>query len=280
MLLRRALSALARPPELTAVQQTALLTAYCRAWERAHTPKPLCDDPYAHVLVDALLSPSARVAHEQSRLRADGVEIMAVRTRVLDDWLTRVVVSRTAKGQQVVLLGAGMDTRAFRLPLTAATVFEIDSDARVQDAKARVLSDAGAQRTCARLVTVQADLADPPASAAALCAAGLCARTPTHWVVEGLLEYLPRRTHAELFAMAARLGGAPGSTLCAQVLEPSWADRLDELRVQLPYEPLAPVGESVDALEGAGWAPLHVLRRPDFEEMYPCLLYTSPSPRD
>lgn len=254
--------------KLSAVQQTSLMTAYWRACE-TRSSKPLCKDPYAELLVAALLDPSTRAAHDQSPMRSDGVGILAVRTRVVDDWLERVVASRTPKGQQVVFLGAGMDTRAYRVALGESTVLEVDSDVHVLNAKQEVLSLAGVTKTCGRVLLVQADLADPAASADALLAAGLRADAPTHWVLEGLVEYLPRHTHHGLYAMAARLGGAPGSTIAVQVLEPSWAERLAELNVALPYaDELAPVEETVSMLEAAGWDPLQVLRRPDFEEMY------------
>lgn len=259
--------------KLSAVQQTGLMTAYWRACERRRTPQPLCDDPYADALVASLLDPSARAAHDKSPMRADGIEILAVRTRVLDDWLARVLASRksnSSQSQQVVLLGAGMDTRAYRVPLGDATVVEVDSDAEVLAAKRQVLSLAGAKPTCGRVLSVQADLADAAASVAALASAGLSCTVPTHWVLEGLVEYLPRERHGALFAMAARLGGAPGSTIAVQVLEESWAQRLAELGVALPYaSELRPASETMAMLEEAGWAPLQVLRRADFEELHP-----------
>ncbi len=47
-----------------------------------------------------------------------------LRTRVLDDFVLR---STAAGARQVVLLGAGLDTRAFRLDLPSdCVVFEID----------------------------------------------------------------------------------------------------------------------------------------------------------
>ena len=62
---------------------------------------------------------------------------MQVRTRVIDDALRAFVA---AGGRQVVLLGAGYDTRSLRLPeLADATVLEVDHPA-TQTHKRNVLA--------------------------------------------------------------------------------------------------------------------------------------------
>jgi methyltransferase (TIGR00027 family) len=220
----------------------------------------------AEKLTAALLSPEAREAFARSPLLADGVEILAVRTRALDDWLERV--ARRAPKSQVVLLGAGMDTRAYRLALGSSSVcFEVDMDRAVLEAKHSVLAEAGASPR-ARPVLVEADISKPEACGAALDAAGLCPDTPTHWVAEGLIEYLPPATHRGLFAMAAQRCGKR-STIALQVLTPSWARRLAELGVELPYTSLMPVETTMADLAYSGWgARCEVLRRADFEASY------------
>jgi methyltransferase (TIGR00027 family) len=77
---------------------------------------------------------------------------IAIRTKFFDDLLMRAM----ARGiRQSVLVAAGMDTRAFRLPLPAdAVVYELDQ-AEALDWKDQTL--AGMRPRCGR-VTVPVDL--------------------------------------------------------------------------------------------------------------------------
>ncbi len=101
-----------------------------------------------------------------------------LRTRVLDDFLLR----RASGGvRQVVLLGAGLDTRAYRLDWPpGCTVFELDQE-HVLAFKRRVLDGLGATPKAAR-VPIGADLRDPrpgaPASTCSPCSTTSPARTP------------------------------------------------------------------------------------------------------
>ncbi|EFD57248.1 conserved hypothetical protein [Mycobacterium tuberculosis T92] len=90
--------------------------------------------------------------------------------------------------RQVVILAAGLDARAYRLPWPAGTVvYEIDQP-QVIDFKTTTLAGIGAKPTAIRR-TVYIDLrADWPA---ALQAAGLDSTAPTAWLAEGMLIYLP-----------------------------------------------------------------------------------------
>ena len=96
-------------PQLTGVAQTALWTAEMRARESAR-PAPLFDDPWAALLVTAGGGPPELDADAlMSRLLPDW---LAVRTRLFDDYL----LSAAHGGcRQVVILGAGLDTRDLRL---------------------------------------------------------------------------------------------------------------------------------------------------------------------
>ena len=128
-------------------------------------------------------------------------------------WCTR---SAPAALQQVVILAAGMDTRAFRIPWPSGVkVFEVDRD-EIFDHKEAVLGRAGASPSCDRHV-VRADLARP--WTAALAAAGFERSKPAAFLVEGLLMYLDE---AEALALLAAIGriAAPGSWLAADVVNP------------------------------------------------------------
>ncbi len=110
---------------------TALLVAAARAIE-THRPDSLAQDVYAEHFV--LSAPAS--AHWPVRLHQapDGdasplwgrfARYFGLRTRVLDDFVLRSV--RAGGARQVVLLGAGLDTRAFRLDWPPdCVIFEID----------------------------------------------------------------------------------------------------------------------------------------------------------
>jgi methyltransferase (TIGR00027 family) len=123
-----------------------------------------------------------------------------------------------APGAQVVLLGAGLDSRAWRCapPTLAAAVYEVDR-ADVLAAKAAVFA---AMRggtppltLAQRYAAVTADLCtdDWPS---ALRAAGHDADVPTVWLLEGLLYYMPEPDVARLLRACAA-ASAPGSALVA-----------------------------------------------------------------
>jgi methyltransferase (TIGR00027 family) len=116
-----------------------------------------------------------------------------IRTRFYDDYL----VSAAAAGiRQMILLGAGLDARAFRLDLPSSTVvFEVDLP-RVLVAKQSVLDEAGAVPVGDRRV-VGADLTEPITPA--LLGAGLDPNRPIAWLAEGVLVYLePAHGHRML----------------------------------------------------------------------------------
>jgi len=136
----------------------------------------------------------------------------AVRTRFFDDFL--LAAARTQRIHQIVLVAAGLDTRAFRLEWPSGVhVFEMDQK-EVLDYKASILGPIGARARCKR-TTLALDLrAD---WSPALIDAGYHAAEPTAWLVEGLLMYLPDAAVERLLTETARLS-APGSRLGVDTL--------------------------------------------------------------
>jgi len=117
-----------------------------------------------------------------------------VRTRFFDDLL-----SAETWAEQIVLLGAGMDTRAYRLGLNPNTVvFEID-DPAIFAAKNLVLR--AVRPTCQRR-EVHADLAGEWQPA--LLAAGFDPARGTVWLAEGLLFYLAPASVGQVLRTSAR----------------------------------------------------------------------------
>ena len=95
---------------------------------------------------------------------------------------------------QVVVLGAGLDARAWRMPeLARATVFEVDHPASQRD-KQRRLGDLAP--TAGQVVPVAVDLEHDPL-APALEAAGFDPALETTWVWEGVVPYLTSDAVAE-----------------------------------------------------------------------------------
>ncbi len=171
---------------------TARWTAAAHARETSR-PDALLHDPWAELL-------AGEAGMEWIADRPEGGTLpILLRTRYFDDYLVQV----TAEGiRQVVLLAAGLDTRAFRLSWPeGAVVYEVDQPSVVTH-KERAL--AGARPGCERRV-VAADLTDPWQDK--LCRSGFRPDAPACFLLEGFLFYLPQpdmeRVLDEVAAFAA-----------------------------------------------------------------------------
>jgi methyltransferase (TIGR00027 family) len=212
------------------VGATALGVAAARAAE-TESENPLISDPFARVFLDAagdgmwnwFAAPDlpAEIAEAEPDLkpRMQGmVDYMAARTSFFDQFF----LDATRAGvRQVVILAAGLDSRAWRLPWPdGTTVYELDQP-QVLEFKSSTLAENGAQPTC-DLVSVPVDLRhDWPA---ALQQAGFDASAPSVWSAEGLLPFLPAAAQELLFERVQTLGAA-GSRIA---VEAPGADFLDE----------------------------------------------------
>lgn len=175
------------------VSQTAMLTAAARAAERGRT-HPLFDDPFAELL-------AGRQGHDLlMRVGLDvAVPSIAIRTRYFDDV---VRAARTARGvTQFVLLGAGLDTRAYRMHLPSSGWYEVDWPP-VLAYKRGLLEQTGARPTVG-LRHVAMDVLDD-ALFPELAATGLDWRRPILWVAEGLFAFLEQHSVEKLLVAIAR----------------------------------------------------------------------------
>jgi methyltransferase (TIGR00027 family) len=198
------------------VGTTALGVAMARAAE-SDCDCPLFTDPYAKLFVDAARERGwAPTASMTARVGIVG-SYAAARTK----WFDEFFIAAGAHGiDQAVILAAGLDARAWRLPwVHGSVVYEIDQP-QVLAFKAEVLATHGAKPSVAyRAVPV--DLrADWPA---ALREAGFDPSTPTAWSAEGLLPYLPAAGQDLLFERIAELS-AGGSRIAVEALNPSTFD--------------------------------------------------------
>ena len=104
------------------VSGTAFVVAEYRA-EENREPAPLYRDP----VVGLFLSDASRQAAERISSRAPAVKDMVkTRTRYFDDMLDAQIAAGIG---QVVILGAGLDTRAVRKASAGVRYFEIDDPA-------------------------------------------------------------------------------------------------------------------------------------------------------
>jgi methyltransferase (TIGR00027 family) len=126
--------------------------------------------------------------------------MMAVRTVAIDDAV------RSAKSPQVVILGAGLDGRAWRMPeLAGSIVFEVDHPDSQRAKRARVSAlDRAAREVRFVAVDFTRDSLDT-----ALAAAGHDPATPTTWIWEGVVMYLAQLAiDATLAVIDRRSAGA------------------------------------------------------------------------
>ncbi|MBO2447251.1 SAM-dependent methyltransferase [Actinomadura barringtoniae] len=239
-----------------------------RAAESAR-PDRLFEDPYAQAFVAAgAQSQAAAIGEatadtssspqpeqgvpEPGSLRALMAYQTVIRTRFYDDYL----LDACDRGiRQIVLLAAGMDTRAYRLGWPVGLrLYEVDLPS-VLEFKDDVMSGADAVTACTR-VSCPADLREDWPSA--LTEAGFAPGEPTAWLAEGLLIYLTAEEAAELLTRIGDLS-APGSRLACER-----GDGIDWLREQAKEVPALSravglwkggLGDDTGGwLEGNGWS--------------------------
>jgi methyltransferase (TIGR00027 family) len=228
------------PVPLAGVGGTGLTIAGIRAAETERADR-LFADPLAAAFVAAAGSPPSRATARQ----AVALRLWIVaRTVFLDELILAACADGT---RQVVLLGAGFDTRAFRLAWPPGVrCFELDTP-DVLDSKEQVLTAQHAAPGCAR-VTVPGDLRDD--WPAALRSAGLRPDQPTVWVAEGLLVYLSPDDVDQLLDRVTSLS-APGSRLGLTFRSRTPGDQTSPaVALRQSAAPDDPVGW----LAGHGWA--------------------------
>ncbi len=187
------------------VSLSSRMMAAVRAIE-TQRPSGLFKDPLAALLagedIIAEITPSAQQYEE------NGTPMVVVRTRFFDDFL----MSNRCSIRQVVILGAGMDTRAFRLPwLTDTHIYELDRP-EVLQYKTSVLVNIPSK--CHRHL-ISVDIREPWVDK--LIASGYQVEIPSVWLMEGFLYYLSEKEVHELLKIITQLS-AQGSWLGADLI--------------------------------------------------------------
>ena len=202
-------------PTATAVGVAALRALY------SDMPAPLgfVSDPFAARLLPRPMGALTRIVrarptlarfvHRALRIVTRDLSLSTpLRTLAIDDAL-RVAIEGGAR--QFVLLGSGLDSRAWRCrELANASVFELDRAPTHEYKKARMR---GVQIVAARHAYVPVDFERDELSRV-LLQAGFNPEVPTVWLWEGVIIYLPHQaTHGTIRVVASM--SAPGSSLIA-----------------------------------------------------------------
>ncbi len=139
---------------------------------------------------------------------------VALRTRAIDDALRDSVAHGV---EQIVLLGAGLDGRAYRLPeLAGCCVYEVDHPSTQRDKRERVARTN--LRSIAEIVFVPVDF-EKDSLEQSLLRAGFSRDVPSFWIWEGVTMYLSRdAVQATLHAIAN--ASAPGSRVAMTYARP------------------------------------------------------------
>jgi methyltransferase (TIGR00027 family) len=196
---------------------TAATMALQRAFESNRPPASrLFHDPYAEAFTSGSLRSLARVSRLPlvgplaprlfDLIGGPGPRPSAVaRTRLIDD----IVANAAPAVEQVVILGAGFDTRAHRLSaLAGMPVFEVDHPA-TQAAKRSVVEGLGLTTATVRYVAVDFEHQSLEQE---LRTSGLGTGMPTLFIWEGVTNYLSERAVDETLLAIERLT-RPGSVL-------------------------------------------------------------------
>lgn len=254
----------------TGVSMTAVIVAAARAIA-ASRPDSLAHDTYAETFVRAVpaLKPiPTRFADvpggDANPLWGRLNRFFGLRTRVFDDFMEE----RLPLGaRQLVILAAGLDSRALRLDLPDdCAVYELDQP-QVLAFKQDVLSDIAATPVATtRFVAI--DLCTDWAGV--LCSAGFDPTRPTIWLAEGLFPYLSPADEAHVLATLDQLSAA-GSGFCYESIpdhqpfsERGAVYREIEAQVGLDIAPLFNTERrenSLDVLRAAGWTGQQVSSR-------------------
>jgi methyltransferase (TIGR00027 family) len=271
--------------------RTALSAAFMRAQHHLHDEPKVLDDPYAHRLLtaDEMAALTERYVHDGLELgitpgdrqsvlartlrRAKPTAFVLARARYTEDRLATAVERGVA---QYVLVGAGLDTFAFRRPdmRSRLVVFELDHP-RSQAFKRE------------RLATAQLD--DPPnlhfgtvdfeheSVAEALGRLPFDAGRPAVFAWLGVTMYLTGAA-IEGTWRALRAVAAPGSELVFDFMHPDGLSDATSPRLRRMRERTRAIGEAIttgidpirlpDELAASGWRLIEHLDPPEIHRRW------------
>ncbi len=224
------------------VSLSSQLVAAVRARETARSDR-LFTDPFAAELAGEQALEMARAREERTK---DSVaDRLAIRTRFFDDFL----IDAVSEISQIVILAAGMDARAFRLPWPDGTIiYELDKE-EVLAKKEAILKEK--VPLCNRKA-IAVDLTQPWQDK--LLEQGYRNDLPSIWLLEGLLMYLTEwqvynllRTVWEMTAIGSYIGADILNVYALQ--SPDLAAKYWRSGFDYPEEIFASIGWNIEVFE-------------------------------
>ncbi|KAG6609732.1 putative O-methyltransferase [Phytophthora cinnamomi] len=193
-------------------ESMGFVTTYLRAVESARSDA-IINDPFAKPLTKKHQPKIEKFLKEVSNeLHTFPDDIIAFRTRYLDEALYH----RDPRILQVVILGAGLDARAYHLEsLRGCHVLEVDQSNAMFEHKAEVMKELHAPLMAQNADYIVSNLAEAGLEAS-LMGHGFNPTMPTFWVMEGLIPYIERPGVVELLRAIDYLS-APGSEFWADI---------------------------------------------------------------
>lgn len=203
---------------------TAMVVAFSRGFMGASVRNER--DPHAEALLPTPFAETLRVLRGAVRGRpmleraislatVDTLAHTSLRTEEIDEAVARAVADGT---RQLVIVGAGLDARAYRLEsLRGVTVYEVDHPAtqRLKKSKASRL-----EPVAEAIIHVAVDFARDRLEDA-LQTAGHDPAQKTLWIWEGVTMYLPREAMRQTLYVLSRRSAA-GSRLVVTYAEPAF----------------------------------------------------------
>lgn len=235
--------------------------------KNAPTPS-LIQDELAEVLVTKLASKEILQQYKTSPFLPIGINCLAIRTRVIDDWL--LSKQQQQDQRQIVNLGAGMCARPYRLNFENSNVviYEVD-DLHLLKAKRTILRDAGYEPRV-KVVDVAGDVTSMKELGESLLEKGFDSCLPTDWICEGLFAYLDPEHHLSVLKTAKQFGGGEGSRFVLTTCDPFCREYVTcMMGVDIPWAQLRPIADIVDEMVKAGWSKdVRILGDDDFWRLF------------
>jgi methyltransferase (TIGR00027 family) len=157
---------------------------------------PLIIDPFADRLAGDI------TFYFDNHVRYSEMDYPIVRSFFIEENLLKSWCT-THKNSQIVLLGAGLDTRAYRLKFLQThthNIFEIDLPL-VNRYKEEILKD---EKPLCHIVRISADLSNPE-WISLLIKSGFSGEIPTLWILEGLVYYMERESVVSLLTKTSEI---------------------------------------------------------------------------
>lgn len=255
--------------------RTSWRVALRRAAHQILDQPPVFPDPLALTIIGAKARAELEAnphADDRGRSLRPLRAFLAVRSRVAEDALAGAVAAGV---RQYVILGAGLDTFAYRNTDARLRVLEVDHP-ETQAWKRRVLAGAGiAAPPTVSYVPVNFERQD---LATELTRAGLDPATPAFFSWLGVTMYLTRESIRQTLTVVARAVGETGGVAFDYAEPPRWYYPLEAFgywllarrvaRAGEPFRSLLQPAEVAALLRDTGFAALHDLDAGELNRRY------------